>query len=55
MPAKSAASQPELDVFGAGDGIFRSAAQTGAVTSPEAELTIEPKSPPGIDPAMPGM
>ena len=55
MPAKSAASQPESDVFGAGDGIVRSAAHTGAVMSPEAELTIEPKSPPGIEPAMPGM
>ena len=55
MPAKSAASQPEVDVFGAGDGITRSAAHTGPVTSPEAELIIEPKSPPGIEPAMPGM
>jgi hypothetical protein len=55
MPAKSAASQPEVDVFAAGDGSTRSAAHTGAVVSVEAELTIEPKSPPGIEPAMPGM
>ena len=54
MPAKSAASQPESDEFGAGEGSVRSAAHTGAVRSPEGELTIEPKSPPGIEPAMPG-
>ena len=41
-------------MFAAGDGIVRSAAHTGAVTSPDAELTIDPKSPPGIEPAMPG-
>ena len=54
MPAKSAASQAEVDVFGAGDGITRSAAQTGAVTSIDGELTIEPKSPPPLEPAIPG-
>ena len=55
IPSKSAASQPESEALGAGEGSVRSAAHTGAVTSPEGELTIDPKSPPGIEPAMPGM
>ena len=55
MPAKSAASQPDVDVFAAGDGSVRSAAHTGAVTSPDGDRYIEPKSPPKIEPAMPGM
>ena len=37
-PAKSAASQPEVDVFAAGDGSTRSAAQTGAVMSPDGAV-----------------